>query len=67
MKHGFFKLGAAVPPVHVAAPKKNAAEICRLIDRAYEENVHVLVFPELSVTGYTCEDLFLSDALLDLA
>ena len=36
MKHGFIKLGAAVPHVRVAAPMKNAAEICRLIDRAYE-------------------------------
>ena len=65
MKHGFIRLGAAVPPVRVAAPMKNAAQICRLIDRAYEENVHVLVFPELSVTGYTCGDLFLTDGLLD--
>ena len=65
MKHGFIKLGAAVPDVHVAAPMKNAAELCRLIDRAYEEGVHVLTFPELSLTGYTCGDLFLSDDLLD--
>ena len=65
MKHGFIKLGAAVPETKVAAPMKNAAEICRLIDRAYGEGVHVLAFPELSVTGYTCGDLFLSDALLD--
>ena len=65
MKHGFIKVGAAVPEVHVAAPKKNAEEICRLIDRAYAEGVKVLTFPELSVTGYTCGDLFLTDALLD--
>lgn len=65
MKHGFIKLGAAVPETKVAAPMKNAAEICRLIDRAYGEGVHVLAFPELSVTGYTCGDLFLSDTLLD--
>ena len=65
MKHGFIKLAAAVPDVHVAAPMKNAAEICRLIDRAYGEGVRVLVFPELSLTGYTCGDLFLSDGLLD--
>ncbi|MBR5679234.1 MAG: NAD(+) synthase, partial [Clostridia bacterium] len=65
MKHGFIKLGAAVPDTKVAAPMKNAAEICRLIDRAAGEGVHVLAFPELSVTGYTCGDLFLSDTLLD--
>ena len=65
MKHGFIKLGAAVPPTHVAAPMKNAAQICRLIDRAYGEGVHVLVFPELSLTGYTCGDLFRSDDLLN--
>jgi len=65
MKHGFIKLGAAVPMTHVAAPMKNAAEICRLIDRAFDEGVHVLAFPELSVTGYTCGDLFLSEDLLN--
>ena len=61
MKHGFIKVGAAVPSVTVASPEKNAEEICRLIDKA--DGCAVLVFPELSVTGCTCGDLFLTDGL----
>lgn len=64
MKHGFFKLAAAVPDISLAAPTKNAEDICALIDEAYEKNTSVLVFPELSVTGYTCGDLFFSDSLI---
>ena len=61
MKHGFIKVGAAVPEVTVASPMKNAEEICRLIDKA--DGCNVLVFPELSVTGCTCGDLFFTDGL----
>ena len=64
MKHGFIKVAAATPRVHVAAPRKNAREICALIEKAYAAGVHVLVFPELSVTGYTCGDLFLTEELM---
>lgn len=65
MKHGFVKLAAAVPEILVAAPTKNVDAICALIDKAYENGVHVLVFPELCVTGYTCGDLFLTQSLLN--
>lgn len=64
MKHGFITLSAGVPEVSVAAPTKNAESICRLIDEAYEKNAAVLTLPELSVTGYTCSDLFFSDSLI---
>ena len=64
MKHGFVKLAAAVPEILVAAPTKNTDAHCALIDRAYEDGVHVLVFPELSLTGATCGDLFLTDSLI---
>jgi len=61
MKHGFIKVGAAVPEVTVASPMKNAEKICELIDKA--DGCNVLVFPELSATGCTCGDLFLTDGL----
>ncbi|MBQ4354152.1 MAG: NAD(+) synthase [Clostridia bacterium] len=61
MKHGFVKVGAAVPQVAVASPMQNAEKICECIDRA--DGCAVLVFPELSVTGCTCGDLFLTDGL----
>lgn len=67
MKHGFITLSAGVPEVLVAAPAKNAESICRLIDEAYEKNAAVLTLPELSVTGYTCSDLFFSDSLIKSA
>jgi len=64
MKHGFIRLGAAVPAIRVGAPLYNKEEICRLMDEAYAAGVHVLVFPELSLTGATCGDLFFSEKLL---
>ena len=67
MKPGFINLSAGVPEVSVAAPTKNAESICRLIDEAYEKNAAVLTLPELSVTGYTCSDLFFSDSLIKSA
>ena len=67
MKHGFITLSAGVPEVSVAALTKNAESICRLIDEAYEKNAAVLTLPELSVTGYTCSDLFFSDSLIKSA
>ena len=67
MKHGFITLSAGVPEVLVAAPTKNAESICRIIDEAYEKNAAVLTLPELSVTGYTCSDLFFSDSLIKSA
>ena len=64
MKHGFVKLAAAVPEILIAAPTKNTDAICALIDKAYDEGVHVLAFPELSLTGATCGDLFLTESLI---
>ncbi len=64
MKHGFIKLAAAVPDVTVASPMENACRICELIDRAYGSGAALLVFPELSVSAYTCGDLFLTASLV---
>lgn len=65
--YGFFRVATAVPVVHVANPGKNADEIIKLIHEAYERSVQLVVFPELSVTGYTCEDLFKRKILLKAA
>jgi len=64
MYHGFIKLASAVPELLVAAPTKNVPAHTALIDEAYEAGVHVLAFPELSLTGATCGDLFLTDSLI---
>jgi len=56
--HGFVRVAAAVPSLRVADCSHNADGVLRLLKRAESEQVVVVVFPELSLTGYTCADLF---------
>ncbi len=56
--YGFIRTAAAVPSVRVADVTYNAAEICRLAGEAFEKGVSLVAFPELSLTGYSCGDLF---------
>ncbi|MBR1469638.1 MAG: NAD(+) synthase [Prevotella sp.] len=65
MQHGFIKVAAAVPLVKVGDVAYNVQEIENLIAKAEEEGVEIVVFPELSLTGYTCQDLFTQSALID--
>lgn len=65
MKYGFFKLAAAVPSLRVADCQHNAKQIISLMQEAASEGVEVLAFPQLSITGSTCGDLFFQSALLD--
>ncbi len=67
MNHGFFRVAAVVPPVTVGDPAANAKAIIDLIGELNSRQVDLAVFPELSVTGYTCGDLFHSSLLLDEA
>ncbi len=60
---GFVRVAAAVPRCHVADVDANVAEIKSQITEAIEEGVEVLCFPELTVTGYTCADLFFTQQL----
>jgi len=62
---GFLRVTAASPPVHVADPKANVDEMLRMIEAHPDSDV--IVFPELSVTGYTCGDLFMQETLLRAA
>lgn len=57
-RHGFLRVAAAVPSLRVADCGFNAERILALMARAAQDRVQVLVFPELSLTGYTCGDLF---------
>src|SRR5438552_12360782 len=61
--HGFLRVAAATPTLRVADCAYNASRILRLMERAQAEGVAVVVFPELSLTGYTCADLFQQTAL----
>ena len=67
MKYGFVKVAAAVPTVKVADVEYNVQQIESLIAQAEGRGIEIIVFPELSVTGYTCQDLFKEQVLLDRA
>ena len=64
---GFVRVGAIVPKLSLANPLKNALEIVEQVTKAYKKGVAIVTTPELSLTGYTCGDLFLQDALLNEA
>lgn len=64
---GFLKVAAAVPQVRVADCGFNAERIIALSQQAAQRGVEIAAFPELSLTGYTCGDLFLQSTLLDAA
>ena len=65
--YGFIKVAAAIPNVKVADCQFNASHIEDLINEADSNGVQIVCFPELSVTGYTCGDLFNSTLLISQA
>ena len=67
MQYGFIKVAAAVPSVRVADCEYNLQQIENIIAMAEGRGVEVAVFPELCVTGYTCQDLFRQSLLLERA
>ena len=67
MNFGYFRAGSACPSLSVADPQFNAGKIVGLVKEASSKNVRFLVFPELSVTAYTCQDLFLQRPLQESA
>lgn len=64
MKHQFVTVAAASPKIRVADPEYNAGQIIQTIRAQGEKGTEILVFPELSLCGYTCGDLFLNRTLL---
>ena len=64
MRDGFVKVAACTPDLRVADCLYNTARICKEIKEALDQNARIIVFPELSITGYTCGDLFWQEALL---
>ena len=67
MNYGFVKVAAAVPRVKVADCRFNVSQIEKEIVIADGKGVQVIAFPELSLTGYTCADLFAQQLLLEEA
>lgn len=64
MKDGFIKVAAATPKIKVADPAYNTEEILKMIDETEKKGASILVFSELTISGYTCGDLFLQQPLL---
>lgn len=67
MKDGFIKVAACTPEIQVADVDFNVDKIISQLEKCREEGVKVAVFSELCITGYTCQDLFFQNALLDKA
>lgn len=66
-EQGFVRVGAVVPKLKVADTEFNCNEIIKQIEIASNNKIQIAVFPELCVTGYTCQDLFEQDTLLEEA
>lgn len=67
MNYGFIKVAAAIPSVQVADCQYNVQRMAALAQQANRAGVSVVAFPELSITGYTCGDLFGQQLLLEEA
>ena len=63
-ENGFVRVGALVNKLSLGNAIENAKEISRQIKKTYEAGVEIIVTPELSLTGYTCGDMFLQDKLV---
>ena len=63
--HGFYRVASAINKTTVANPQANAIAILPLLNQAYHQNVSVVLFPELTLTGYTASDLFFNQTLLE--
>lgn len=59
----YIRIACAVPAVKPGDVKKNTEDICAYIEKADEQNADIVLFPELSLTGYTCGDLFYQETL----
>lgn len=65
MNFGFLRVAAAVPPLRVGDPLFNVREIVKFLARAEKEKVSLVVFPEMSISGYTAADLYFQQLLQD--
>lgn len=65
MKQGFIKVAAVTPKIRVADTQYNTKQISGLMKESVAQGAKIIVFPELCLTGYTCQDLFLQETLLN--
>lgn len=55
---GYVRVGAIIPKIEIGNVEYNRIEIQKQLKKAEEHNISIVVTPELSLTGYTCQDLF---------
>ncbi|MEY8319866.1 NAD(+) synthase [Lachnospiraceae bacterium 46-61] len=65
--YGFIRVGSALPKCKLADCIHNKEELIQILQQANEKQIQILVFPELSITSYTCGDLFFQHSLLEYA
>jgi len=63
--YGYVRLAAIAPPVAIGNPKRNAELIVQAMQQNEYADVSLMLFPELCVSGYTCEDLFFNQSMID--
>ncbi|MDT7578970.1 MAG: hypothetical protein QOK35_234, partial [Pseudonocardiales bacterium] len=66
-RHGFARVAAATLRTVIGDPAANAASVLATARECHDEGVALVVFPELTLTGYSLEDILLQDTLLDAA
>src|SRR3954454_3374813 len=64
-RQGFVRVAACTHHTALADPAANAESVLRMAEDCHDENVALAVFPELTLSGYSIEDILLQDALLD--
>src|SRR5260370_3208872 len=64
-RHGFVRAAACTPHTTLADPVANAESVLRLARDCHDDSVALAVFPEVTLSGYSIEDILLHDALLD--
>ena len=66
-RHNFVRVAIGIPAVRVADPEFNVTQVVMLMQQAAESKALLVVFPELGLSAYSCEDLFHQQALLGAA
>ena len=65
MKHGYVRAAALTPVIRVADCEYNTQQVLEGMKEAFAKKAKVAVFPEMCLTGYTCNDLFLQEVLIN--
>ena len=62
-EYGYLRVGAIVNKIHIADVSYNVDELIKLFDEAIKKGIEIVSTPEMSICGYTAQDLFLNDDL----